>query len=289
MEKIKKISDITLEQAREIALKSQYTTIVVSNPETQDESRIYYANQLYKTKLAIESFFRDMPEYDTADPNREMKIFTYIYTKLSEMVTYDHFASEASNLSGYYLDRATDLLNEAASAYGGLVKRSALCSGYSDTLLVLLESQNIKAKIISGGPKTRGEAMRTGTGSHAWNQVCLDGVWYNCDLTNDCDFIKEGLQAPYFLKSNDDFRRYEQYPPKKPSMVESASSSISAEQQEQLITDAKKILEKERARLAEETQKANTTRQSALNKKLPKFIIKIISSLKKERSGEVEK
>ena len=110
----------------------------------------------------------------------------------------------------------------------------------------------IKAKVISGGTKTRGEAINS-YGSHAWNQVCLDGVYYNCDLTNDADFILECAKLPHFLKSNEELgegekNRFFRYPPKYPDMVEEAKESVSDEFQEQLINEQRQILEVQKAR-----------------------------------------
>lgn len=99
------------------------------------------------------------------------------------------------------------------------------------------------------------------TGSHAWNQVELDGVLYNCDLTNDADFILGGLKLPFFLKSNADFghgdyNRYSKYPPNgKGPTFEIATVTISDEIQEKLIEEQKELIQQQKV-LKEQELKA---------------------------------
>ena len=270
---IKNFNDLTLEKAKE--LQGKENVVYVLNPQTQSKTKIYTLNEYIETKQVVDEFFQDMPEIPLNDTNRELQIFSYIYTKLAYLIKYDENAVKASNAVGYERDMLEHILDNASTAYGGLVLHKALCSGYSDTLKVLLESQGIKCKEISGGARTRGE----GGGSHAWNQVCLDGVWYNCDLTNDCDFIIEDLQAPYFLKSNDDFKRYEEYPPKTPEIVEDAITTMSNEMQEELIHNAKNLLEREKQnkqnRLAKEQEQKVFQEKQEKFEKLPKFVQKV--------------
>ena len=40
---------------------------------------------------------------------------------------------------------------------------------------------------------------------HAWNQVKIDGKWYNCDLTWDATKMKYGMELEYCLQSDDEF------------------------------------------------------------------------------------
>lgn len=273
MIEIKNFSDLSLEEAQTFIGKEN--AVCVFNPNTQSKTKFYNLNEFIQTKEAVIDFFKDMPNISKDTLNREMLIFSYVYTKLSQLVKYDDLAVKASMSTGYARDMAEHLLDNAANAYGGLVLNTALCSGYSDTLKVLLESQGIKCKEIGGGSRTRGEKG----GSHAWNQVCLDGKWYNCDLTNDCDFILEGLQAPYFLKNNVDFKRYEQYPPHNPEIVEQAIDTISLELQEELINNAKQMIEQEKQikqeRLACEQQEQEFKAKQEKFNKLPKFVQKV--------------
>lgn len=287
MIEIKNFSDLSLEEAQTLIGKEN--AVRVFNPNTQSKTKFYNLNEFIQTKQAVIDFFKDMPNIPNDLPNRDMLIFSYVYTKLSHMIKYDEVAVKASMSTGYAREMAEHLLDNAANAYGGLVLNTALCSGYSDTLKVLLESQGIKCKEIGGGSRTRGEKG----GAHAWNQVCLDGKWYNCDLTNDCDFIMEGLQAPFYLKSNDDFKRYEQYPPHNPDIVEYATDTISPEIQEELINNAKQMLEQEKQmkqeRLAKEQQEKELQAKQEKFNKLPKFIQKVCLAVAPKKFAGMER
>ncbi len=123
-------------------------------------------------------------------------------------------------------------------------------------------------------------------GSHAWNQVQLDGVLYNCDLTNDADFILEGLKLPFFLKSNADFgqgdyNRYSKYPPNgKGPAFEIATVTISDEMQEKLVEEQKELIQQQKLlreqELNSEPQKSPPRKVNFLSK-LQSFLAKSFS------------
>lgn len=59
---------------------------------------------------------------------------------------------------------------------GVLTGKYAICEGYARTFMALCNAVGIECEYVSG----------TGNGgSHAWNQVRVDGKWYNVDVTWD--------------------------------------------------------------------------------------------------------
>lgn len=66
----------------------------------------------------------------------------------------------------------------SASAYGALVDGRAKCDGISLAMKWLLEEMGISCMVISGTQP--GEEI-----GHAWNIVCIDGSYYDLDVTND--------------------------------------------------------------------------------------------------------
>lgn len=58
--------------------------------------------------------------------------------------------------------------------------KSAVCQGYANLLKVMCYTQGIPALVVNGDLYYGGKYY----GSHAWNYVCADGVWYVCDPTN---------------------------------------------------------------------------------------------------------
>ena len=74
-----------------------------------------------------------------------------------------------------------------------------MCEGYSKILQQALKCVGIDCKIVHG---------RAGKEPHAWNQVNIDGVWYNCDLTSDVENIKRDEQLSYCLEDDETFKDY---------------------------------------------------------------------------------
>lgn len=66
----------------------------------------------------------------------------------------------------------------SASAYGALVDGRAKCDGISLAMKWILEEMGISCMVISGTQP--GVAI-----GHAWNIVCIDGTYYDLDVTND--------------------------------------------------------------------------------------------------------
>ena len=76
-----------------------------------------------------------------------------------------------------------------------------MCRGYAVVLKKLLNELGVESRILSGtGVLENGER-----GGHAWNQVKIDGKWYNLDLTWDAYNIKKGSQLEYFLMDDETF------------------------------------------------------------------------------------
>ena len=78
------------------------------------------------------------------------------------------------------------------TAYGALVNKKAQCDGYAKSMYLLLSSQEIPVKMVAG-------TTADGQTSHAWNQIQLDDVWYNLDVTWDDPL---GAQKPNHMYMN---------------------------------------------------------------------------------------
>lgn len=155
----------------------------------------------------------------------QLKIFTYIYVTLAYRLKYDEYASELIDmkLGGYDRERAYENVIGPASSLECLARGKAICSGYSIALETILNKLGVKTVTIK-----KKEV-------HSWNQVLIDGKWYNCDLTNDADFILDGLKCPHFLTSNvDDCNFKLRYPT---TEFNECSETVSEQLQEQLIKE----------------------------------------------------
>ena len=87
-----------------------------------------------------------------------------VHDKLIDMVTYDHACASAG---------AAEHISH--TAYGALVKKSAVCDGYAQALSYLLSGINVDSMVIAGDAG----------GGHAWNIVKQGGDWYEVDATWD--------------------------------------------------------------------------------------------------------
>lgn len=240
--KIKNTGEITLEQLNE--LKQKGIRLITIDDGSSEQTYNIDIFILIKKKLL--EYIKNVPKVSQDDPDKDKKIFTYLYIKIAQNISYSEKAAKCADYVGYEREMTEHIVEEASNLIGGLLYGESMCRGYSEILRNLLSEVGINATVISGGGKTRGDNMP----SHSWNQVQLDGIWYNCDITNDADFINSGLKLPLFLKSNVDFgkgdkNRYQKYSPKNQDMVELAASTISDEQQEKLINEQKQNITNE--------------------------------------------
>lgn len=116
-----------------------------------------------------------------------------IHDKLIAMVTYDDALCNS--------DR--DGLGH--TAYGALVHNDeglanyAVCDGYSNAYVYLLQQAGIEAGILVGSAGSPDDL-----GNHAWCIVKLDGQWYEVDTTWD-DEDADSIEADYLANYPDDY------------------------------------------------------------------------------------
>ncbi|MGN1036973.1 MAG: transglutaminase domain-containing protein [Ruminococcus sp.] len=93
-----------------------------------------------------------------------------------------------------YIESGKDYIE---TAYGCLVEKNANCEGYAKAFKYLCDSIGIPCSVTVG--------ITSDGINHAWNQVQIDGIWYNVDVTwDDCDDEFEKVHT-YFLCSDKDF------------------------------------------------------------------------------------
>lgn len=111
-----------------------------------------------------------------------------VYDYIKKNVTYDIVHKK----NQYHTVRST--------AYGALVSRSATCQGISVAAYRLLMELGVECRVITGtGSSASGEEY------HAWNIVCVDGLYYNMDITWDMTYNGE----EFFLKCDENFTGHE--------------------------------------------------------------------------------
>ena len=105
------------------------------------------------------------------DGANELERELIIHDALVDSIDYDSEAADDDNASV-----------QAFSIYGALAHKKAVCSGYARAAKLLLNRVGIECRLVSGMSKDTG---------HMWNQVKIDGQWYNLDITWD-DPITDG-------------------------------------------------------------------------------------------------
>ncbi len=80
----------------------------------------------------------------------------------------------------------------------GILDKKAACEGYANLFYKLAKKSKLEVNILAG--MSRG--LR-----HAWNQVKINGKWYNVDVTFDDPLGDRGNNYSYFLRSNKYFSK----------------------------------------------------------------------------------
>lgn len=102
---------------------------------------------------------------------------------------HDYIAENCS-----YIESGRDYIE---TAFGCLVEKNANCEGYAKAFKYLCDNMDIPCIVVVG--------ITSDGANHAWNQVQLNGVWYNVDVTwDDCD-DEFKLVHTYMLCDDDNF------------------------------------------------------------------------------------
>lgn len=171
-------------------LTNTYTT-------DQDEfAKIIDSKMWYEYLKNLNSLTKKISQYTSEnDPDKEKKIFCILCSRIIESITYDlnpNSSYEFNKNRKYHSENAPDEIV-------GLVGRTCVCRGYAGIVRDSCAIFNIESLVIKGN---NDEA------AHAWNQVKLDGKWYNVDLTWDRKAILENNDFYWMLKGTNEFNKY---------------------------------------------------------------------------------
>lgn len=188
------MSTLPLGMITNISRKTNVDSIYVPENEQNSEykkDRYVYSLKSYlelrsKIDEILENVDRDSPEI-----NR----FLDIYRKLGESISYswNEVTDEPSER------------DEAHNLIGPLLENECVCEGYALALKQALKCSGLEAQYIVGNVDRDEMDLRKKNTLHAWNQVKIDGKWYNCDLTWDAGRIKAKRELDYCLQSDEEF------------------------------------------------------------------------------------
>lgn len=176
------------------------------NEYGEDSKRIKYSFSEFSAIIAkIEELTAGIPS-DMDEANR----FYMVYSREISMMTYDHDCIRKTDdldarfedgQIGYfdYREKTKEARRNAAGLYGGLIEGKTICAGYALILNEALKSVGIKSQYVEGYPEK-------GNG-HAWNQVQIDGKWYNVDPTWDSEYFQRTGRYKYMLLNDEKFEK----------------------------------------------------------------------------------
>ncbi len=120
-----------------------------------------------------------------------------IHDYLANHISYDY--------GGYY---SGNIPTSSYTALGALTTGKAVCNGYALAFQLLCDAAEIDCEFVTGKADN---GSGTGYQGHAWNQVEVNGKWYNIDVTWDdplnTTLGKEVLRYDYFLISDSQMYR----------------------------------------------------------------------------------
>lgn len=161
----------------------------------------YKTNEISKMKKEFDSRTKEALKFvNSKMSTAEQALAMYDYLILQN--SYDQIAYETGNYS-----------KESHSAYGGLVKRLAVCDGYSKAYAHLMNNLGIPVMVV------RSDSM-----NHSWNMVKIDKKWYHVDVTwgdpickesygfvNDDHNLSGYVDHSYFLVSDEKIKNLKHY------------------------------------------------------------------------------
>lgn len=135
----------------------------------------------------VQSRLAEVQSLITPEMTEVEKVETIYRNLLPQNFGYD-YGNHSTGSNGYLINN---------TMYGPLVENKGVCSGIASALEHALKNAGLDAVSCGGWANTQ----PTAGDSHQWNQVKVDGEWYNLDLTNDYD--KKSWR--FFMKSDKDY------------------------------------------------------------------------------------
>ncbi len=133
---------------------------------------LYYytdADQEAEMDVAVAELMDELDLEDRSDYEKVRTVYDYICANIT--YDYEHLEEDPDYLLMY-------------TAYGALIDKTAVCQGYAVLLYRLLLTAGVDVRVVTSP-------------EHAWNIICLDGLYYAADSTWDA-----GLRNyQYFLLS----------------------------------------------------------------------------------------
>ena len=165
------------------SFKSIQTEISSSGEIKVIVSKVYDEKMIYLIDYEIQKIINKEITDKMTDKEKIEKIHNYIINNTK----YDQDRSD-NKITNYSSD----------NAYGVLTQNYGVCGGYTDTMMLFLESFGIKS-------------IRISSENHIWNYVYINDEWLHLDLTWDDPIStdnKDILDDTYFLIDNNELEEF---------------------------------------------------------------------------------
>ena len=146
-----------------------------------------------------------------SDMEKVCIVFNYIFKNISYDYEYLNLDKKLKKVGFDNLSALEKRKIFRTQTLEGIFTKKTVCTGFSYIFKMLLEYIGIESNICIGYFKIgKGEKV-----PHAWNQVKIDGDWYNIDISYGIEHyeeyvrIEKGKIPKYFLLSDDEY--YKKY------------------------------------------------------------------------------
>lgn len=141
--------------AKQTSKPNKTTQKTIAKPKPQEQTTA--KPQVSKAEQMAKAIVNDIITSKMSEFEKALTIHDWLIFNLDYDFTY----------SNYYVEEA-------------LTDRRCVCQGYALTFKMMCEMAGLKVNYVTGKGYSGGQ-----WGGHAWNQVRIDGKWYNVDVTWD--------------------------------------------------------------------------------------------------------
>lgn len=160
-----------------------------------------------------------------------------LFVKIVKEISSIHYLHECEKMA----EKGNEFINDIGNMYAfrntfnqcsnleGLITGKTICGGYAEIINNIMSCCGLESIAVQGD-------YSLGI-KHVWNQVKLDGVWYNADITYDAENIEKKKMAYWLLRSDKDFQTdidgksfYMRHIPLKKQNIHKCSQSVPYEE-----------------------------------------------------------
>ena len=178
------LEDVTTSDNKETTSSKVESTTTKKGTSGEKQTTTKSSTEKNTRPVMEDVTFSDEPEHSSGNGEDELTVLVNkilkkcINSSMSEvqkvLAIHDYLTYNVDYDYDNYL--AGTIPWESYTALGALKNGRAVCDGYAKAFRVLATAAGLEVKRVTG--------VANG-GGHAWNQVKVDGVWYNIDVTWD--------------------------------------------------------------------------------------------------------